>query len=30
MGVFTEKKLDPTAYFTYGDLIKMIYAVYSA
>lgn len=30
MGAFTEKKLDPTAYFTYGDLIKMVYSMYSA
>ena len=29
MGAFTEKKLDPTAYFTYGDMIKMVYALYS-
>ena len=30
MGAFTEKKLDPTAYFTYGDMIRMVYALYSA
>lgn len=30
MGVFTEKELKPTAYFTYGDLIKMVYSMYSA
>lgn len=29
MGAFTEKKLNPTAYFTYGDMIKMIYVQYS-
>lgn len=29
MGAFTEKKLDPAADFTYGDMIKMVYAQYS-
>lgn len=29
-GVFTEDKLDATRYFTYGDLIRMVYAYYTA
>ncbi len=29
MGAFTESKLDPTASFTYGDMIKMVYTLYT-
>ena len=30
MGVVSGDKLDPGAEFTYGDMIKMVYTLYSA